>query len=319
MVGATVKTLRLIFFLAGFALAARGAERDVVRVFPVQPGAALKVDLYRGAVTVEESDAAEIRVEAHIEINTDSETKAERLVAALNFEVVADGNTVTVRAADPSGRGVRLALSDDPPVDLICRIVLPRQCDVDLRSHAGAITVGNLTGRIVVRTAKGNIFLRRIDGSVDARTDSGDVIVSRCSGAVVARTDGGVIRLGTVGGRAELHNTNGDIEVLAAAGGLDAIADAGDVTVGFPKGFSGDAKIKTAYGNITAKIDPAADCNVSASSFWSHVQTTLPLTVESGGDGKGKLTGRLNHGGPRITLSADGGQVKIVPGETFFN
>ena len=117
----------------------------------------------------------------------------------------------------------------------------------------------------------------------------------------------------------DLRNTNGDIEVLAASGGLEAVAEMGEVTAGFPKDFSGDAKITTGYGNITVKIDPAADCVVTASSFWGHVQTTLPLKLESGGDGEKKLSGRLNNGGPRITLSANGGHVKIMPGETLFN
>lgn len=308
-----------IFFLAAFVLAARGADRDVSHVFPVQPACRLNVDFYSGAITVDEADIAEIRIEAHFEINSDNEATVSRLIAALNFAATADGNTVTVRGSDPSGRGVHLALRDEPQLNLDCRITVPRRCDVDLHTLEGAITVGNLAGRVVARTTKGNITVKRIDGSIEARAHSGDVIVSRCSGAVMARTASGLIRIGTIGGRADLHNAGGDIEVLAATSGLDAVADAGDVTVGFPKKFSGDSKIKTAYGSITAKIDPAAACIVQASSFWGRVESTLPLALESGGSGKSKLTGKLNGGGPRITLAADGGHVKIVPGDTLFN
>lgn len=311
--------LRSIFFLAAFALAARGAEREVQRTFPVRPDCQLKVEFYRGLISVVEGDVAEVRLEAHVEINTDSEATAARLFATLAFEAAAVGNTVTVRAADPAGRGVHFELSNEPQVDLDCRIVVPRRCSVDLRTRVGGITVGNLIGRVAVRTGKGNIFVRRIDGSIEAHAESGDIIISRCSGAVVARAEGGVIRLGTIEGRADLHNTNGDIEVLAAWAGLDAVADSGDVTAGFPKKFSGDAKISTGYGSILAKIDPAADCEVRASSFWGHVDSTLPLVVESGRNGESRLNGRLNRGGPVVTLSASGGNVKIAPGETLFN
>lgn len=310
---------RTIFFLTAFVLAAHGADRDVSHTFPVQPGCRLQVDFYSGAITVDEADISEIRVEAHFEVNSDNEAIVARLIAALNFTATADGNTVIVRGADPSGRGVKFALREGPRLNLDCRITVPRQCDVDLRTLEGAITVGNLVGRVVARATKGNIFLKRIEGSIEARVHSGDVVVSRCSGAVVARTESGFIRVGTVHGRADLHNAGGDIEIISAVGGLDAVADAGDVTAGFPKNFSGDAKIKTAYGSITAKIDPAAACVVQASSFWGRVESTLPLALESGGSGKSKLTGKLNGGGPRITLSADGGHVKIVPGETLFN
>jgi hypothetical protein len=319
MLGGIAMPWRPLFFLVGLALAARGADRDVSHVFPVAPGAQLNVEFFSGSITVDEADVAEIRVEAHFDVNSEDEATVERLIHALNFSATATDRTVTVRGSDPTGRGVRLTLRDEPRLNLDCRIVVPRQCQVDLHTLEGAINVGNLAGRVVARTTKGNIFLRRIDGSVEARARAGDVIVSRCTGAIVARTESGVIRVGTIGGRADLQNAHGDIEVLAAAGGIDAVADAGDVTVGFPKGISADAKIKTGFGNITAKIGPAADCDVQASSFWGRVETKLPFALEAGGDGKRKLTGRLNRGGPRITLSADGGHVAILPGETLFN
>ena len=308
-----------LIFLSVLALPARAADRDVLRVFPVSPGCQLKVEFFSGAITVDEADVAEVRVEAHFEINSEVEAAAERLIATLNFTASAEGNTVTVRASDPTGKGVRLTLREGPRLKLDCRILVPRRCDVDLRTLDGAINVGSLAGRVVARTTKGNISVRRIDGSVEAQTQSGEIIVSRCSGALVARTQGGLIRAGTIGGRAELHNAGGDIEVFAAMGGLDAVAEAGDVTANFPKSLSADARIKTAYGSITAKIDPALDCSVEASSFWGRVNLKLPLAIDSGGDGTGKLTGRLNRGGVRITLYANGGHVTIVPGETLFN
>ncbi len=311
--------IRLLMILLLSALAARAIERDVVRAFPVSPGAQLKIAFYRGAITVDEADVKAISVTAHLEMRTESEEKADQLEAALNLEMAADGNAVAIRADDPAGRGLRISVNDDPLIDVDCHVVVPRRCSVDLTTHDGSITVGSLAGRIAVQTTKGNIFLKRIDGSIEAHAEKGDVIISRCSGEVTASTLQGVIRVGTIGGRAELKSASGDIEVLAARGGLDARAEAGDVTVGFPANLAGGARVRTGYGNILAKIDPAADCIVEASSFWGHVQSALPLQVESGADGAKQLTGRLNRGGPRLVLSANGGHVKIVPGETLFN
>lgn len=310
----------LLAFLALVPLAARAIDHAEERTFPVQPGCLLKVELYRGAIDVQESDAAEITVIAHTTIAATTAEKAAELRAALGLEISQEGNTVIVRAADPGGRGVRFSWSGDKPrVDLDCKILVPRHCDVDLRTHAGGITIGNLTGRVFARTAVGSLSLRRIDGSVDVATQEGDVIVSRCSGAIAAKTERGVIRVGTLGGPAVLKNAGGDIEVLEAHAGLEAEADVGDVTVGLPNDFTGETKIRTAYGSIFAKIDPAANCAVRASSFWGHVDNKLPLAVESGGNGKGKLAGRLNHGGPLVTLHANGGHVFLQRGETYFD
>jgi hypothetical protein len=310
--------LRLL--TAGFflAIAAHGAERDVNQVFPVQPGCTLKVDVDRGGITVEESDASEVRVAIHVEIGADTEAEADRLGEALQLEIKAENNIVSVRARNPVETGVRLTWRDDNPIDLTCKIFVPRRCNVVLTTRHGGITVGSLQGRVVARTGTGTVFLHRIDGSVDARTQNGDVIVSRCSGAAVLRTLGGTIRAGTMGGRVDLKNSGGDIEVQAARAGLTASADVGDVTVGFPRDFSGDSEINASYGNIVAKIDPAASCVVRASSVWGRVQSALPLAVESGGNGRSQLAGRLNQGGPVLTLHANGGQVRITAGEALF-
>jgi hypothetical protein len=311
---------RFLVLLVAFApLVLRAIDRDEERTFPVQPGCALRVDLYRGGTDVQESDVDEIAVVAHTTIAVATEEEAAPLLAALGLTIQQEGKAVVIRASDPVGRGVKLSWKDNPAVDLDCTILVPRCCDVDLRTRDGGITVGNLTGRVVVRATQGNIFVRRINGFIDAAKQAGDVIISRCSGEVLARTERGTIRAGTLGGRAVLKNAGGDIEVLAACAGLDAHADIGDVIVGFPTGFAGEASIRTAYGSIFAKIDPTANCAVRASSFWGHVDNKLPLAIESGGSGRGKLAGRLNEGGPTVSLHANGGHVFLQRGDTYFN
>lgn len=307
--------MRWLVLLLCTLLPARAIEREVVRTFPVGGDAQLNVEFSRGAIIVEERDTPEIKVTVFVALGTDAEERAARLEAALNLTIRAEGPVVSVRAQDPFGRGLQLDVKESTPVELECRVAVPRKCSVNLKTREGPITVGSLSGRMVAQTTRGNIFFKRIDGEIEARAEVGDITISRCSGAVVARTLKGSIHAGTMGGRAELKSAGGDIEVLAARGGLEVSADAGDVIVGFPLRIGGDARVRTGFGNIVATIDPAASCVVQASSFWGKVQSTLPLAVESGGDGRGQLTGRLNQGGPRLTLSASGGNVRLKPGE----
>ena len=314
-----VRVSFIFFGLAALSVAAgRAAEREFNRTFPVQPGCTLKVDTYRGSITVVESDRPEVQVALHMEIGADSEEEAERVHAALQLEVKADSNTVALRARNPRETRVRFVWNDRNQIDLSWKISVPRQCNVELATIKGAITVGSLTGRMVARTESGTVFLKRIDGSIDASAEVGDVVVSRCSGPVKIRVLRGVIRVGTMGGFADLKNSSGDVEVLAARAGITASAEAGDVTVGFPRDTAGDARITTAGGSIHVKIDPAANCAVRASSMWGRVENRLPMTVEPGGDDKKRFAGRLGRGGPTLTFHANGGHVKIAPGETYF-
>jgi hypothetical protein len=313
--------MRTAALCVGFCLAltAHAFEREVKQAFAVAPGCAVNVDLYRGKITIEEGDAPEVRVTVRLETGVETEAEADRVFRTLQLDIKSLGNAVSVFARNPAETGMRFVWNDKNQIDLSCVVTVPRRCSVDLRTVAGAITVGSLAGRVVARMEQGNIFIRRIDGSIDARTQFGNVIVSRCSGATVLQTLQGTIRAGTIGGRASLRNTSGDIEVLSACAGVTAFAEVGDATIGFPRDFTGDSEIRTFGGNINANIDPAANGVVKASSVWGRVQSDLPLVVETGGDGKSSLTGRLNEGGHVLTLHANGGEVKIMPGETSFD
>jgi len=310
--------LRLIVLSLFFALTARAFEREVTRTFPVEPGCTVKVDLYRGNMSIEEDDVSEVRVGIRLEVGVETEAEANRALGTLQLDLKSEGNAVSVVARNPAETRVRFVWNDKYQVDFSCKITVPRQCNVDLRTREGTITVGSLTGHVAARTETGNIFIRRIDGSVDASTQFGSLIVSRCTGATTLQTLKGTIRAGTLGGRASLKNMTGSIEVLAARAGVTAYAEAGDVVIGFPRDFTGDSDIRALGGNIDASIDPAANAVIKASSVWSRVQSKLTLAIESGGDGKRSLIGRLNDGGPVLTLHANGGHVKILPGETYF-
>ncbi len=314
--------VRSFFVFLGCALvlapAGRAVEREFARTFPVTPGCTLKLDTYRGSITVVESDQPEVKVSLQMQLGTDNEEDAARIYAALELEATEDDNTVTLRARNPRETRVRFVWNDKHQIDLAWRISVPRRCHVDAVTLNGGITIGNLTGRIAARTERGTISLKRIDGSVEATTETGDVVISRCSGPVKVRVLRGTVRVGTLGGMADLKNSTGDIEVLAARAGITASAEAGDVSVGFPRDTTFAANITTSGGSIHAKIDPAANCTVDASSVWGRVESLLPMTVVSGAHGKRQLSGRLGQGGPALTFHANGGHVKITPGETYF-
>src|SRR5688572_7466549 len=67
----------LCIFVAGFLAvgpiaSAGAAERDVRHEFAVQPGCLLRIDTYRGEVTVTESDDPTVQVTIHMEVGGDT-------------------------------------------------------------------------------------------------------------------------------------------------------------------------------------------------------------------------------------------------------
>ncbi len=309
----------MLWVTAVWASALGAAGREIVRAFPVQPGAALKLDSYRAIVTVEESERPEIRVAIVMDVEADTEKAARRLREGVRIEFEAEGNTVAIRTTNPRETGVRFDWGEEDRVDLIYRITVPRECSVDLRATEGNFVVGSLSGRMKARLGTGPIFFRRIDGSVEAQTDVGDIVVSRCSGAVTARVRQGSIRLGTIGGAVDARNSTGDIEIMTALASATAAAEVGDITVGFGPQLSGDSRLSVSGGNVFAKIHSAAACRIEASATWGRVECALPLEIASGATGQRRLTGRLNGGGPLVSLRASGGSVKITSDVVLFD
>jgi hypothetical protein len=306
------------FLFAALALRGGAAERDESAVFPVSPGCTLKIDSYRGSVDITASDEPQVRVSVHMEIGADTDAEAERLRANLQLEMKAAGNIVSIFARNPRESRALWFWREDQQIDLVYRIAVPRRCNVDARVINGSVTVGALAGAMKARVENGTIFFRGVDGSVSAQADYGDIVVSHCTGAFTARLLRGTIRAGVIGGPIDVKNRSGDVDIMLAKNSVVAVAEAGDVSIGFPRNFEGETRLATSGGSIFATVDPAAGCRIEATSVWGRVHCRLPVAIEAGGNGQRKLVAQLHNGGPLVQLQANGGDIRIEPGEAPF-
>lgn len=301
------------FWASVLSLAA--AERDIVRTFPAPAGCSISIDTFRGRILVAEAETAQVRIAVHLEIGADDEAEADRMVASLQLAMEAAGPVISVTARDPRQARPRFVWDERKQLEPTFRLTVPKACNLDLKTRTGAITVGDISGVLRAESGQGDVFFRHAGGSVEARTSVGDVVVSHCDGSVHASTALGTIRLGRVTGRCEVENRSGDVEIQAAVGTLRVRDEAGNVAVGLPAEFSGAADITTNGGAIVLTIDPAANCDVTAStSIFSHIESRLPLRILAGRVGGRRLVGRLNQGGVPVVLRASGGNIRLLPG-----
>lgn len=292
-------------------------ERAVEKTFPVEPGATLKFNTYRGGVIVDATDETQIRVQIRIEAGTEDAAVADRLFKNLDLQLSSQGNVVTVQARNPSESRAQFAWSKTG-LDLGFRIFVPRSCHVELTTTDGAITVGEIGGNLTAHSRSGIISCRRAGGDVRATSDTGEIVVSRCAGSVDLAVTRGAIRAGTIFGAARLTNGRGEIEIQNARGALTATTSGGDLSAGFSRQHRGGAVLKVDGGNIFAAIDPAAACEVQATvGFGGQIITSLPFTRSPNGNGKRALAGTLNGGGPLISFRASGGNVKLEASTQF--
>lgn len=277
------------------------------------------VDSYRGAIDVVPGDSQTVQVVVKVVAPQDDEAEARQALDYLDLKIEQVAGVVTITARNPHVAGVRFVWEDERGLDIRIEVRVPPQCNLDLQTKNGGITVGNLQGEMRAATEVGTIFFRNIDGSIDAKVSgTGDVVVSRCSGSVDLKTVAGNVRIGTVGGLARLETVNGNIELQTAEGAVQAITADGDIDAGFARVF-GESKIRTKFGNITATINPSESFTIQAKASWGKVVSKLSANADSGGNGRNRFSGEYNGGGPLIELDANGGTVRIKPGEPYLS
>lgn len=303
------------FLLIAFCLATRlsaGDEHVEEHRFVSKPGGTVRLTTFAGGIRVTPSGADEVRVVIHKTPNSAKPDAARRWLEQVEVAAHQSGESVNVEVRDRRP-AVRLTLADRVEGHLRFEVYVPRRCHLHLETRQGQIDVGpELMGNVRARVESGSVVLGRIDGDVDVRLETGELQLSRATGNATLRVARGDLTVGTVFGRAVLRSGSGGIEILNARGGLDASATAGDVEAGFPRTLSAASNISASGGSITVTLDPAVDLEIEASSVWGRVSARdLPLTPRAGGNGRRRLVGALNAGGPLLKLRANGGHVRI--------
>lgn len=193
------------------------------------------------------------------------------------------GSTVEVRA-----ERVAKAASEEAARDLLKQLEIREDVSgahVRLETKApSGIRWGGLEVRYTVRVpagttvkvgnTNGRIKLIDLNGTVTAETTNGGVSGSGLTGAVRAST------------------TNGGIDLDVSAIHADGIS------------------LETTNGGVSLKLPADAKADISASCVNGGISSDLQLEKD-GDSSRRSLRGRLNGGGPRVTLETVNGGVKI--------
>ena len=124
------------------------------------------------------------------------------------------------------------------------------------------------------------------------------------------RTENGPVRLENIDGRITLASTNGPILGRGLSGSVDASTVNGGIEIGLTA-MNGDSKIVTVNGPATLILSPEINADLEAAAVNGGVTTQdgLPLTVSDRTNRR--VTGRLNEGGPRISVQTTNGGVRV--------
>ena len=286
-------------------------ERIVEKTFSVSAGGTLRIETEGGAIRVQSTPEAVVKVTAKQRIRANSESEADELLKKLTLTFDAQGADVTATAKfERPTMGVRWG---NQPVEVDFVVTVPARYAVNLKTSGGDIVVGDLDGKVDARTSGGDVKLGKISGEIDASTSGGNVTLGEGLAAVKLGTSGGDIVIGRLAGPTVAHTSGGNIKATQVERTLEAKTSGGNVSAVFAGGLRGDCLLSTSGGKVKATVEPTAGFRLDASTSGGDVAAEgFAITIEKGGVGKSRLMGAVNGGGPVLKLRSSGGDIVVA-------
>jgi hypothetical protein len=288
-------------------------ERVVEKTFSVQPGGLLTIETQGGFVRLETNDGPEVKVTAKEKFRTDSETEADNISKRLKLSIEQNGNDVSGTAKFEGERAGGFHWGSWPPVEVDFVVSLPKHYNGNLKTSGGDIVVGDLDGELRAHTSGGNLKLAKITGAIDGETSGGDISLEESTGRVQLTTSGGTIRVKRAAGEVALKTSGGNIQVEKAGAAVQADTSGGNISVAFTEAPKAACSLKTSGGNVRISVPPTSNFDLDASTSGGDVTTSgIEVKIEHGGQGKSRIAGPVNAGGPVLKLRTSGGNVRVA-------
>ena len=315
----------VLFFLTVFAVSATAHEEEIKKNFDVKAGQLFTLKADFGSVVVNSWGKNEVQVVVRKEVNRRSEKEVKELFDYYDVDFSQDsrGVTVTAEYTGPKnwfGRSHNMRVHFD--------VNVPREFDLDVHTAGGSIEVADIKGQVDVNTSGGHIKLGSIGGKVNAKTSGGSISLNGSDGTADLRTSGGGINIGNVNGDVTAKTSGGSVSVDGARGNADVYTSGGSLNLekiygnitGHTSGGSitaeiigkidRDCSLKTSGGSIRVHLDKNIKVTVDARTSGGQVSSDFPITVQ-GKIKKNQLYGKINGGGPMLTLKTSGGNIRI--------
>jgi hypothetical protein len=171
---------------------------------------------------------------------------------------------------------------------------VPHEVALRLKTADGSVRADGLKGKIDIETSDGSMDGTDLAGDLQLRTADGSIRMDRLAGAVRAHTADGSVLLS---GRFDR------LEASTADGSIRADADAGSR-------LAAPWTLRTADGSIILAVPRDISANVEASTDDGSVSSDLPLDAGHR-EGRKRLSGRLNGGGPLLSLETTDGSIRL--------
>lgn len=165
---------------------------------------------------------------------------------------------------------------------------------VSYRSGSGDLRIDE-ADRVTLRTSAGAITLGRVTGTAELHSPAGSIRIRELAGEAVIKNPNGTTTIGEVTGSLAVQGAHADIMIHNARGRVTAKSAYGSIVVERIDG--GEAQLETGYGSIEVGIAEGTAAWLDASSEHGSVRNSLtPSEAPASEESTVELRARSNWG-----------------------
>ena len=285
-------------------------EKTITKSFDVGPGGTLSVDTDLGSIEVEAIDKRTVDIQVLLDVRTNSESKAEKILKEFEIDINQRGDDVFIQGEHERHGWQKFWDNISKHLRVKFIISVPRVYNVDLKTSGGSISVLELEGQIKSRTSGGSLDFQRIKGDIFGRTSGGSINIGEVEGDTDINTSGGSIKIARASGEVEAHTSGGGISVEEVMGSIQAHTSGGSVKAYLSRQPSSSCRLTTSGGSVTVLMNTDIAVDINAKTSGGRVHTDFPVTIKGKID-KRSLYGKINGGGPELYLRTSEGSIYI--------
>jgi DUF4097 and DUF4098 domain-containing protein YvlB len=176
--------------------------------------------------------------------------------------------------------------------------------EIDIKVPSMHFNFGNRSIRLEVRvprelmanihTGDGSIRLRGLHGPLRADTGDGSIQGDDLDGTIDANTGDGSVHISGRFDNVQLHTQDGSVELEARRGSR----------------LQSDWRVQTGDGSVRMNLAPDLSADLELHTGDGHIGVDLPLTV-NGTQNEHEVRGKLNGGGPSLTVRTGDGSIHV--------
>ncbi len=300
-----VTTLACAALTAVTPINAADAERLENKSLPATSGGTLTFKASFGAIDIKTHDQDKVTYAAVLKPGNGWFGKSSgELIDQIVFDYENSGGDVKITMKWKDGKQPR-------NVNLNARhtLLVPAKYNLDVRTAGGSISAADITGKVAAHTSGGSLKFGKVNGAIKAHTSGGSINLEDVKGNADVETSGGSIKVGSVIGNVSAHTSGGSIKVGAVSGAMKGHTSGGSISAELAGQIEQPLELTTSGGSIHLTVPNDFKADLTASTSGGKVNCDLPVegTVKPS-----SINGKVNGGGPKVSLSTSGGSIKVA-------